>query len=69
MKPSLAKVLDLLRCKKRQGVTFDDVPRGTCITKRISELRAMGFGITSTFEELSNGGRRARWHLIQEKCR
>lgn len=66
MKQSLAKVLYLLRQKKRLGVTFDDVPRGTCITKRISELRAMGYRITSTFERLSNGGNRARWHLMKE---
>lgn len=66
MKPSLDKVINLLRRNRRVGVTFDDVPRGTCITKRISEARAMGYHITSTFEKLSNGGHRARWHLIKE---
>lgn len=66
MKPSVTKVLNLLRCKKRRGVIFDDVPRGTCITKRISELRRMGYKISSIPEMLSNGGRRARWVLIGE---
>ena len=66
MKPSLENILVLLRDKKRSGVTFDDVPRGTCITKRISELRQMRYNIHTTLEKMSNGGRRARWTLIGE---
>lgn len=66
MKPCNLKILGLLRQKKSLGVTFDDVPRGTCITKRISELRQAGYNILSTFEKMSNGGTRARWSLIKE---
>lgn len=66
MKPSMHKILFLLRKRKRRGVTFDDVPRGTCITKRIAELREMGYEISTTMEDMSNGGRRARWHLLAE---
>lgn len=59
MKPSTEKVLNLLRRKKRSGCTFDDVPKGTCITKRISELRHAGYDIITMLEKISNGSNRA----------
>lgn len=66
MKPSLQKVLDKLREKGRRGVTFDDFPRGKDVRKRMSELRYLGFHLITSFEPISNGGKRARYFLIKE---
>lgn len=66
MKASLEKVLNKLRSKKRKGVSFDDFPRGMHITKRISELRDLGYNIHRELETLPTGCRRARYWLIKE---
>lgn len=69
MKPSLVKILDILRRKKRRGFTFDDVPRGTEYRKRLMELRDMGYEMKWVWEEQSNGGRHKRWFLVGEPKR
>lgn len=70
MMPSTFRVLNMLRFKKSRGVIFDDFPKGMCCTKRIADLRQAGYHITTTFETLLTGCRRARWHLIKEpKCK
>lgn len=66
MKPSLLKVLDKLREKGRNGVTFEDFPRGMEYRKRMNELRALGFELVTILETLSTGCRRARYFLIKE---
>lgn len=66
MKPSLLKVLDKLREKKRKGISFDDFPKGKDVRKRISELKDMGFEIYSQYEVLPTGCRRKRYWLIRE---
>lgn len=69
MKPSIQKVLNTLRTKKRKGVSFDDFGTGHSLPKRICELKDMGFEIYSQYEVLPTGCRRKRYWLIKEaKC-
>lgn len=66
MKNSLLQVLEMLRRKKRKGITFDDFPKGKHLTKRYTELRQMGYKIESLWETLPSGCRRKRYFLIGE---
>lgn len=66
MKPSLQRVLDRLREKKRKGISFSDFPAGTELRKRLAELRDSGFKLKWQWEDQMNGGRYKRWWLIGE---
>jgi len=69
MKPSIQKVLNKLRSNKRKGITGEDFPKMTSYSKRLSELRYMGYHIHDEYETLPTGCRRKRYWLIKEaKC-
>ena len=66
MKPSLLKVLNLLRQNKRKGITYDNFPKGTELRKRLMELRVSGYKLIWNWELQDNGGRHKRWFLLGE---
>lgn len=66
MKPLMQRVLNVFIENKRKGVTGDDFPKKTSYTKRISELRRIGYQIIDKFEPQTNGGRFKRYWLIGE---
>lgn len=69
MQPSTERVLDKLRSKNRQGVTGEDFPKMTSYSKRISELRRLGYKIMDDWIPQDNGGRHKKYFLIGEpKC-
>lgn len=66
MYPSTLKALNMLWIKKRKGVSFDDFPTGYRLSAAIFNLRQAGYNISTHREEMSNGGYRARYYLINE---
>lgn len=66
MKPSTKKVLAVLKVKKRKGITGEDFPKMTSYTKRLSELRRLGYELIDDWEPQINGGRHKRYWLIGE---
>lgn len=66
MKPSMMKVLKMLRRARSRGITGTDFAKTFEYRKRINELRAMGFGIVSNFFRAGNGSTMARYVLIKE---
>jgi hypothetical protein len=65
-----AAILELLRSRGDRGITALDALElvgSFRLAARISDLRAMGFTITSTPETTAAGARIARYRLIEPK--
>lgn len=67
MYPYQQKTLDLLRKRKRKGITFEDFPVGFRLSAAIYDLRKMEYQITTTLIEICNGRKIANYFLIKEK--
>lgn len=66
MKPSTMRVLCKLRENKRKGITGEDFPKMTSYSKRLSELRRLGYKIIDTWQLQTNGGKYKKYFLISE---
>ena len=67
MKPSLEKVLIMLRKKRRSGITTRDFTAGKEIRKRLSELRQLGYKLTDSWENHTGGKHKRYWLLSEPK--
>ncbi len=63
MNAACESVLARLNAAKRNGITFDDFPRGFRLGARIFDLRQDGF-VISTIKEPIGSGTRARYVLM-----